>query len=40
MYQHPAVLRPLVEDRQATVRRQFQDARDAKAARRARRKAR
>ena len=40
MYQHPAVLRALVEDRQAAVRRQFRDARDAKAARRDRRKAR
>jgi hypothetical protein len=40
MYQHPAVMRALVEDRQSAVRRQFQDARDAKVARRARRKAR
>lgn len=35
--QHPYVVRVLVADRQAAVRRQFRDARDVKAARRARR---
>ena len=38
--QHPDFVRALVDDRQATVRRQFHDAHDAKAARRARRRAR
>ena len=40
MYQHPDAMRALVEDRQSAIRRQFRDAHDAKAARRARRKAR
>jgi hypothetical protein len=41
MYQqHPDFARALVDDRQETIRRQFHDARDAKAARRARRRAR
>ena len=38
--QHPDFARALVEDRQETIRRQFHDARDAKVARQARRRAR
>jgi len=40
MYQHPDVVHHLVEDRQRRIRDGVQDARDAKVARRARRRAR
>jgi hypothetical protein len=38
--QHPDVVRVFVKDRQSRVRDEFRDARDAKVARRARRRAR
>ena len=38
--QHPDVVRVFVKDRQRRVRDEFRDARDAKVARRARRRAR
>jgi len=40
MYEHPDVVFRLAQDRQRRVQSEFQDAHDAKVARRARRKAR